>query len=257
MRLTAALIAGAVTACAIPGLALAASDALVDAAFSERAAAFQPASLDFSETAAVSAVRYAPGEGLMRWTTGEVASFARPGAAYTDSVRVSTMGLDANPGMTLMRPGAFTGAAGAQAYDVTYLRRWPAMFAVNNGRLSFDITPHAGLGFSSGGGRSAEAGVLARMARVVGDAVGAAPHWYVYAGYRKRAVGLNLMRGDEALRRDRLIDDGFARQVQAGLGAQRGRLHALIGYTREEVTMRALGDQQRGDDRVGLNFSIR
>ena len=82
MRLIAALIATAATAAAIPGLACA-QDALFDAAFARADLAFQTtasATLDAGPgSTPFAGLRYAPGEGLVRWTSGEVASFGCPG----------------------------------------------------------------------------------------------------------------------------------------------------------------------------------
>ncbi len=263
MRLLAALMVTAAAATLTPAVACAAQDALVGAAFSAADIDFQTAAsatLDagpgFAAPSAFASVRYQPGEGLVRWSSGEIASFGREDLSHLDSLRVSTLAYDAVPGATLMRPGAESGVTGRAAYDVTYLRKWPSMVSVGNGRINLDVTPHMGLGFSSGGGRTAEAGALVRMAKAIGIAGPSAPRWYMYAGYRKRAVGLNLLRADDPMRRDRL-DDGVMREVQAGFGARRGRVHALVGYTHEVVAMRSLGDRGRDDDRVGLSFAIR
>jgi hypothetical protein len=264
MRLFAALMVTAAAAMLTPGVGVAAEDALVGAAFSAAAdidfqtaasAAFD-AGPGFVAPSAFGAFRYQPGQGLVRWSSGEIASFGRADLSYLDSVRVSTAAYDAVPGVTLMRPDAEAGVSGPTAYDVTYLRKWPSMVSVGNGRINLDVTPHMGLGFSSGGGRSAEAGALLRMAKAVGITGPSAPRWYMYAGYRKRAMGLNLLRPDDVIRRDRL-DDGIMREVQAGFGARRGRVHALVGYTHEMVAMRALGERNRNDDRVGLSLAIR
>lgn len=267
MRLLAALMVSAATAMLTPGAAAAAvgasDDALFGAAFSQADIDFQTAAsaaMDagpgFTGPSGFASLRYQPGQGLMRWQSGEIASFGNGDLSYLDSVRVSTVAYDATPGLTLMRPNAESGVSGPAAYDVTYLRKWPSMLSVTNGRVNLDVTPHMGLGFSSGGGRSAEAGALLRMAKAVGIAGPSAPRWYMYAGYRKRAMGLNLLRSEDALRNARL-DDGVMREMQAGFGARRGRLHALVGYTHEMVTMRSLGERYRNDDRVGLSLAIR
>lgn len=263
MRWIAALITSA-AAGLVSGAALAADDgrqALAGAAFSDSLAFSHDVGLSVGQglggDAGASTTRYQPGQGLVRWTTGEVASFSRPGVSYLDSVRVSSAAYDPTPGATLLRPGAEGDAGRPQAFDVTFLRKWPSAVRLDAGRLNLDITPHAGLGVSSGGGQTAEAGALVRMMKAMGVAGQNAPRWYVYAGYRTRAMGLNLLRSDETIRRDHLADDGMARQIQAGFGARRGMFHALLGYTRETVTMRSLGEQTRSDNRVGLNLTIR
>jgi hypothetical protein len=263
MRLIAALLATAAAATLGAGVAHAQDgrDALFGAAFSS-GLGFRTATTS-TLSAAVglkgplgpSNARYEPGQGLVRWSSGEVVSFGGEGVRYLDTVRVSTAAYDPLPGSSLMRPGA-QGAANPQAYNVTYVRKWPSMVSVSKGSLSLDVTPQMGFGLSSGGGRSAEAGALVRMAKAVGFVGQGAPRWYIFAGYHKRAMGLNLLRSEDPARRQKL-DDGVAREAQAGLGAHRGRFHALIGYTHESVSMRSLGDRGLDDDRVGLSLAIR
>ncbi|OYX32061.1 MAG: hypothetical protein B7Y99_09225 [Caulobacterales bacterium 32-69-10] len=264
MRLIAALLATAAAATLGPGVAHAVDEgqaALFGAAFSSSPdfttdANSIAAGPGFSAPGGYAATRYEPGRGLMRWTTSEVVSFGGEGVAHFDTVRVSTFAYDPLPGAALMRPDAQIGAARPQGYNVTYVRKWPAMVSVSKGRLSLDVTPQMGLGLSKDGGRSAEAGALVRMAKAVGFTGQDAPRWYVYAGYHKRAMGLNLLRSDDPARRQKL-DDGVAREVQAGLGAHRGRIHALVGYTHENLAMRSLGQRNRSDDRIGLSLAIR
>lgn len=272
MRWIAALLTCAATALA-SGTARAADDAqaaLFGAAFSDARAFDAPVALTGSDSFpahdAFSAPRYLPGRGLVQWTRGEVASFSRDGAPYVDQVQLSTTALDRLPAVALMRPAEAGYATARQTFDLTYVRNWPSMLSIEAGRLSLDITPHAGLGVSSGGGQSAEAGALVRLGEAVQDRVlqavglrsaGVHPRWFLFAGASGRAVGLNLLRGKDSARRDDLADDGFVRQAQAGLGVSRGPVHALLGYTHEVVTMRALGEQNRNDDRVGLRLAIR
>jgi hypothetical protein len=263
MRWIAALLTGAAA-----GLMAGTAQAAEDGAQAPAGAAFSDA-IEFSAqtglsagpsllgAAGVASLRYQPGQGLMRRTSGEAVSFTRPGLPYLDTVRFSTAAYDPLVGAALLRPGSDAGTGRLQAYDITYLRKWPSMLSLDAGRLNLDITPHAGLGLSSGGGRTAEAGALVRMMKAVGVAGEHAPRWYVYAGYRKRAMGLNLLRTEDAIRGDHLSDEGMAREIQAGVAAHRGVFHALLGYTFESVMMRSLGERARNDNRIGLNLSIR
>jgi hypothetical protein len=262
MRVTAAVMAIALAA-ASSSAALAADDgqqALFGAAFSDPLGLHHefsgPSFASRLAPVGADAARYVPGEGLVRWTESEVASFGREGAAHFDTVRLSTSALVARPGAVLLGPEVDAQTVRPMAYGVTYVRRWPSMVSVSSGRLSLDITPHAGFGVSSGGARSAEAGALMRMMRVIGMDGPQAPRWFFYAGYNTRAVGLNLVRSDEAMRREKL-DGGVVREVQAGLGARKGAINALVGFTREQVTIRSLGERVRDDNRVGLTLSIR
>lgn len=264
MRWIAALLTGA-AAVLLSGTALAddGQQILFGAAFSDTvdfSAAVGPtlsAGPRVVTAGGFSTTRYQPGQGLVRWTSGEVASFVREGVSYFDTVRFSTEAVDPTPGFALLRPGADGEVGRPRAFDVTYLRKWPSVVSVGKGRLTVDITPHAGLGVSSGGRQAAEAGALVRMMKALGVHGAQAPSWYVYGGYRKRSVGLSLLGRDDTVRRDRLSDDGTTKEVQAGFGARRGRFHALLGYTHDRVIMRSFGGQTRDDDRVGLNLLIR
>ncbi len=114
MRLIAALLATAAAAASASGMAHAVEDgreALVGAAFSS--------SPDFTVGPGLHLGRpptsagppaspppaTSPVAALMRWTTGEVASFSSEDLAYLDTVRVSTLAYDPQQGRALMRPG--------------------------------------------------------------------------------------------------------------------------------------------------------
>jgi hypothetical protein len=265
MRWFPALLTSVLASAAVAAPALAADEgpeSLFDAAF---ASALDIEGASIASSFGASTARYQAGEGLVRRTSGPVLRFGRTDATYVDTVMLSTVALDPLPGAALLRAGAGD-VARPQGFDLTFVRNWPAAISISAGRLTLDITPHAGVGVSTGGAQTAEAGALVRLGAQVQDRVlqamgmrGAGRHsrWYLYAGGSGRAVGLNLLRGDEAARRDDLAGDGFVRQAQAGVGMSRGALHALIGYTQERVTMRAFGEQVRNDGRVGLTLSLR
>jgi hypothetical protein len=233
--------------------------ALFGAAFatpSPAAAAVAPGlSLGYSD---MGTARYVPGQGLLRLTSGELASFGGAGSPYVDSIRFSTVGYDPRLGPALLRPGA-TGASG-QNFDLSYIRNWPQAFSLDTGRLTFDVTPHAGLGVLAGGGRTAEAGALVRLQQKVLHAVGMAGgsdpgHLYLFAGASGRAVGFNPpMHTQAAMGPD--PDDGFVSESQAGVGFERGVLQASLGFSHQSMRLDALGDESRTDNRVGLTISI-
>lgn len=248
MRLASVL--AILTALALPGGARAAE-----------ASGLVPFPLSYAPGQTVSAdglagLSYQPGEGLVRWRRGEPSAFG-PDRDY--SLRLSTATLDANPALGLMRPGAE--AEGRQAFELTFIRNWAGAVSVQSGRLSLDITPHAGLGLSSAGAQLAEVGALLRLNRVV-SAVGAMNAFdgsrvFLFAGAQGRASGMNLFSSQALRLRDDPRGDGFVREAQAGLGFSRGALQASLGYTNERIRLKALGEDVRQDNRLGLTLSFR
>lgn len=206
--------------------------------------------------AGYASARYLPGQGLLRLSGAEVAAFGPTNATYVDSVRIATAAYDPRPGAYLLRPnGGDIGSA--EDFDVTYERHWPSAFSVSSGQLNFDVTPHAGLGVSSGGGRTAEAGALVRLQNRVMHVIGMTDadqpaHLYLFAGASGRTVGPDpsLSQGGTA------VADGFVSDTQIGVGFERGALAASLGYSQERVSFRTLGDT-RSDNRLGLTISIR
>lgn len=266
MRWFAALLACSM-ALGLGGRATAAEDArraLFGAAFAEADRATNSRFAGLADTNSGS--RFIPGQGLVRWNVTEVVGFTPAGASYVDSVRIVATGYDPRPASTLLRPGG----AGfeSEAIDLTYIRNWPSFVSVGaGGDLSLDITPHAGLGMMSGGGHSAEAGALVRFGAGLRDrvlrAVGVAgppeqrSKLYLFAGASARTLDRNLTRGEGAVQRTEVPEDGYVQETRAGLGLGRGSVQALIGYTHETTRLRSLGEDRRNDHRVGLTFSIR
>jgi hypothetical protein len=252
MRLASAL--AAFTVLAFAGGAQAAETAAPDPDLFT--AAYAPSTATAAD--GMAGLSYQPGQGLVRWRRGEATAFG-PDQDY--SLRLSTATLDANPAAGLMRPGAEGRADGRQAFELTFIRNWTGAVAVQSGRLSLDITPHAGFGLSSAGAQLAEVGALLRVNRAL-SAVGASDildgsRLFLFAGANGRATGLNLL-STQALRvRDDPDGDGFVREAQAGFGFSRGALQASLGYTHERMHMKALGEDVRRDDRVGLTLSFR
>ena len=200
---------------------------------------------------------YQPGQGLVRWRRGEASPFG-PERDY--SLRLSTATLDANPAAALMRPDSAALADGRQAFELTFIRNWTGAVAVQSGRLSLDITPHAGLGLSSAGAQLAEVGARLRVNHII-SAVGARgllDHSRVslFAGLQGRATGRNLLSTQALSAKGDPFGNGFVREAQAGLGFNRGALQASLGYTHERINMRALGEDVRLDNRVGLTLSF-
>jgi hypothetical protein len=250
MRLASAL---AIVATALAGGARAAEPA---ADLSLFAAAYGPSVA--TEADGLAGLSYQPGQGLVRWRRGDIAPL---GAERGYGLRLSTAALDANPGASLMRPDAEAAVAGRQAFELTVVRDWPAALAYQSGRVSLDITPHAGFGLSSAGTQLAEVGALLRLNRMM-SAVGArdvldGSRLFLFAGAQGRATGLNLLSSQALRDRPDPYGDGFVREAQAGLGFSRGALQASLGYTHERIRYKAMGEAVRRDDRVGLTLAFR
>ena len=258
--LSVAVVSTATAAVPDPSLS---REALFGAAFATPSA-FSPSSVDFAAPGLrlsrdeQGETRFVPGLGIMRYTTGEVASFGGGDLPYVDSIRFSSASLDPRLGATLLRPG-YAGAAGGQGLDVAYIRNWPQALSLDAGRLTFDVTPHAGLGVLAGGGRTAEAGALVKLQQKMLRAVGMGGgekqgHLSLFAGASEQAVGFNTPHPQVAMGPD--PDDGFISEAQAGIGFQRGVLEASFGFSHQSMRLDALGDESRIDNRVGLHISI-
>src|SRR3990167_6614228 len=107
-------------------------------------------------------------------------------------------------------------------------------------KYALDVTPHAGLGFGGAGG-SAEAGATVRLGKKknmgdrVTDALGVREgdtafgdrgRWYIYAAASGRAVGFNMLRGQNGdWSRAGLTQDTTSRLIgdsQAGVAWRKG-----------------------------------
>src|ERR1019366_1388693 len=147
---------------------------------------------------------YAPGQGLVRWSSGQVQLSPGSGAGSVDSLRVSVGGVLRDPGGLPLNLSH--GMYDAEAYEVALTRDWPAAFAFNTRSFGVDLTPHAGLGFTNIGG-SAEAGATLRLSPLDDEATarlhslgvrdgtsfGERGRWYLFAAASGRAVGLNML----------------------------------------------------------------
>jgi len=64
-----------------------------------------------------------PGQGLIRFTTLQVASFGGDGAAYVDTIRMSTAAM--TPPRRGLAQSGICGGANSQGFDLAYERNWP------------------------------------------------------------------------------------------------------------------------------------
>src|SRR5580765_2510566 len=104
---------------------------------------------------------YAPGEGPVRWASGET-RLSRSPDGPVDSLRVSVGGALRTPGglpLNLSRA-----EYEAKAYEVALTRDWPAALSFDGKAFGVDVTPHAGVGVSTYGG-SAEAGAMLEVSK--------------------------------------------------------------------------------------------
>jgi hypothetical protein len=150
----------------------------------------------------------------------------------------------------LARPDTLLGPD-AQAFDVTYTRGWPSVWALSAGRYALDVSPHAGFGVNSAGA-TAEAGAMVRLGadlqgRVArlglresdSTALAGRGHWYLFAAASGRAVGLNMLPNDPGgpQRTGWSMEPASAliSDAQAGLGWREGGVEASLGYVHRSV----------------------
>jgi hypothetical protein len=186
----------------------------------------------------------ATGQGLIAWSAQEVSRQTGDGAI--DTLRISTAAVSRTP---LVGPNV---AYDPHAVDVTYVRGWPSALSLRTASLGVDVTPHAGFGVGSGGGRSAEAGAVIKVSAIGdalrdrleamgvknGSAYGDQGRLYLFAAVNGRAVGMNMQETDGALRRtgwstdvsSALVGDG-----QIGVGWRKGGMEASVGYVHRGV----------------------
>jgi hypothetical protein len=210
----------------------------------------------------------ATGEGLIAWRSSQVSHAAGGGAV--DTMRLSTASVSRTP---LLGPNT---AYDTTATDVTFVRGWPSAMIVRAGVIGVNVTPHAGVGFGSAGGSSAEAGATLKIGSVkdaINDrlsamgvkngasAYGNQSRIYLFAAVRGQAVGLNMQQSNGSLQRagwstdqsSALIGDG-----QVGVGWRKGGLEATMGYVHRGVHVKnaPLGvSDSYADDMAALSLT--
>ena len=219
--------------------------------------------------------RYYAGVGPVSWRSNAFTHQAEPGGPI-DSVRVSVGGVArvaAVAPLVLVRPGAE--AYEARDDDVTVTRGWPTAMQFGGGKYALDVTPHAGVGFGGSGG-SAEAGATVRLGKAMkgqvqdalglhdGDATfGDRGRWYIYAAASGRAVGFNMLRGQNGDWSRAGLTQGAASRLigdsQAGVAWRRGPMQASLGYIHREIRAKdgIMGLATQKDDVVALSFSLK
>jgi hypothetical protein len=216
---------------------------------------------------------YQPGQGLVRWTSGETQLSPATGGGPVDSLRVSVGGVLRSPGGAPLNLSRAQYEAGA--YEVALTRDWPSAFAFAGSRFGVDLTPHAGVGMTSLGG-SAEAGATLRLMnrdavaterlRALGvrdgSSFGERGRWYLFAAASGRAVGLNMLHGETGWDRAGWTTDATSTLIgdtQLGVGWRKGAMQTSLGYIHREVKGQNLlwGLDSKPDSMVAFSFSIR
>lgn len=243
-------------------------DARVEGAF-----ALSPAAT-FGDARLLDADRYYDGRGPVTWRSN--AFVVGQSGRAVDSVRVSVAGVARHAAiapLALVRPEgeAFEG----EAVDVTLTRGWPSAVKLEAGRYALDVTPHAGFGFGGAGG-SAEAGATVRLGKSAedrvsdslglrdgGEAFGQRGRWYVFAAASGRAVGLNVLRGQDGdWSRAGMTSDVNSKLIgdaQAGVAWRKGPMQASVGYIHREIKAKdvIMGMATQEDSMVALSFSLK
>lgn len=236
-----------------------------------------PAGIAAGDARILDADRYYDGAGPVTWRTNAFTHQAQAGGPI-DSVRVSVAGVARTAAvapLTLVRPDS--DAYDVQDVDVTVTRGWPAAVSLKGRKYALDVTPHAGVGFGGAGG-SAEAGATVRLGKKknmgdrVSDALGVREgdtafgdrgRWYIYAAASGRAVGLNMLRGQNGdWTRAGFTQDVTSRLIgdsQAGVAWRKGPMQASLGYIHREIRAKEgiMGLATQKDDVVALSFSLK
>jgi hypothetical protein len=257
-----------VLTCGIAGSALAAApgEAPSPAAAALAEAAFLPsaASADIDAPSL-----FGQEQGFTQFNGGSGASFGR-----SEALRIDVGSFSAGPSghpLLVGRPDVSD-----PSYEVRMTRDWPNAFKFGGRGLDFDVTPHAGVGVSSYGAGSAEAGatlhisksdLAAARLKALGFKDGAQRfgdrgRWYLFAAASGRAVGLNMLHGDSGWNRAGWTTDTTSRLVgdtQVGVGWRKGSMQTSVGFVHRDVKGEHLmyGVDPHSESMVAFSFAIR
>ena len=189
------------------------------------------------------------------------AAFA-PGAAPADNDPIGRL-LDHNSAWAIGSPAADT------------MRVSIGRFSFGAAGVAVDVEPHAGLGFDSYGESSAEAGATVQLSRADlagerlkamgvrdGARFGDRGRWYLFAAASGRAVGLNMLHGDQGWNRAGWTTDATSSltgDAQLGVGWRKGDMQTSFGYIHREVKGQNMlwGVDPKSDSMVAFSLSIR
>jgi hypothetical protein len=177
----------------------------------------------------------------------------------------------------LPRPGDLPYSARAatdpHAADVTVIRKWPNAVSFDGGQLAVDLSPHAGVSRSQAGD-SAEAGATIELSKADqageklqamgvkdGAAFGSRGRWYLFAAASGRAVGYNMLHGDNGWDRGWSTDptSKLVGDTQVGVGWRKGPMQTSVGYVHRKVKGAHImyGIDPHDDDMVAFTLSVR
>lgn len=204
-------------------------------------------------------------EAALEWQSSELRLSHRADGPV-DSVRINIGSAQRLPGL----------APENDRFDVTVIRSWPKAVSFDDGALAFDIAPHAGFGVSNFG-TQAEGGATLTVSKSRGEraleqlrdlgvkdgtSFGDRGRWYLFAAASGRAVGMNMLRGENGWDRAGWSTDASGALVgdaQVGVGFRKGDVQSSFGVIHREVKGRHMvfGQQTRDDTVAAFTFSLR
>jgi len=220
---------------------------------------------EISSHAALKDAAFAPTSAVVLWQSDEIRLAGRDDGPV-DSLRI-------NVGSRLQLPGL---APENDRFDVILIRSWPRAVSFKSEGLAFDIAPHAGFGVSNFG-TQAEGGATLTVSKSRGEraleqlrdlgvkdgsAFGDKGRWYLFAAASGRAVGLNMLRGENGWDRAGWSTDASGALVgdaQVGVGWRKGDVQSSFGVIHREVKGRHMvfGQQTRDDTVAAFTFSLK
>ena len=245
---------------------------LRDAAFAPDFAPRAPAGDDFSKL--IDREQARPDGGLVRWRTNEL-KLGQTKTGAVDSLRLSVGGSLRSPSGLPQNLDNRAAQFDADAYEIAVTRDWaPVRFEA--GAYDVNLTPHTGIGVANGGGQ-AEAGAMLTVGQKRDDAAvdrlndlgvrdGAAygdqGRWYLFAAASGRAVGMNLLHGDNVWDRDGWTTDKASALIgdaHVGVGWRKGAMQTSLGYIHREVKGEHMvfGQQTKEDSMLAFSLSIK
>ena len=213
-------------------------------------------------------------EGPVQWRVTETAPWASANGRRVDSLRFSVGGVMKGPGGLPLHIDR--GEFDAQVYEVSLTRDWPQAWRGDAGGYDVDVSPHAGVTLSNLGG-GAEAGAVVRLGKDLDDEVGERLNamgvrdgasfgqdgrWYLFAAASGRAVGLNVLRGEDGWDRAGWSTDPSSALIgdaQVGVGYRKGAVQTSLGYIHREVKGKHMifGQETRDDSVVAFSLSVK
>jgi hypothetical protein len=217
---------------------------------------------------------FAVGQGPVEYRSGEMRLGGSDAGGAIDRLQINVAGILRMPGGLPLNLAH--GAFDPQSVDVTLIRSWPKAVSFESDRFAVDLEPRAGFGVSNYGGQAVGGATLtvstSREQRAVarlkamgigeGKRFGGAGRWYLFAAADGRAVGLNMLHGDNGWDRAGWTTDSTGALVgdaQVGVGWRRGDMQSSFGVIHREIRGQHMifGQGTRQDTVAAFSFSIR